>query len=138
MEEAFLKVIEADPTQEGPKLRYADWLDEQGRGSDGDAMRWLAVKGIWPRKLVRYYWESKWNINPSQNSILPEEILSAMSHPIVWLGGHSQLQDAIGVFFQAWRKATAPPSWFWRLLGYKAWVPDYSEPKLEWITTTGY
>lgn len=139
VESTFLTVIEKYPDQAGPKLRYADWLDEQGRGSDADAMRWLVVNGKHPihygdsgenqYSWFKDYWYSHeiWQKKLS----LPKELfihldpLSSQKDPSIHVC-YNSFEECVLDFFDAWRKATAQPSWFWRLFGYKAWVPDYT------------
>src|SRR5262249_15379111 len=38
-EQAFLQAVVANPDDDGPRLVYADWLEEQGRGERAEVIR---------------------------------------------------------------------------------------------------
>lgn len=45
---AFLAAIQADPCAAGPRLIYADWLDEHGRAAEAEWLRQdVAVGDEW-------------------------------------------------------------------------------------------
>jgi len=65
MHKAFLAAIEASPTDDEPKLIYADWLEEQGE-DEAVGWRWLAETGLQPSRMSSgkhpcYWWRvSEW------------------------------------------------------------------------------
>lgn len=47
MKQLFLNAIAENPTEDEPKLIYADWLEEQG-DFEAEAWRWIVDMGIFP------------------------------------------------------------------------------------------
>ena len=53
-DDASLGAILPQPANPAPKLVYADWLDEHGRGSEAFCWRWMARKGKRPGRRLHY------------------------------------------------------------------------------------
>lgn len=53
-EEAFRKDIKDNPGDPVPLLIYADWLADHDRPDEALACRWMAKRGLHPRRRLRY------------------------------------------------------------------------------------
>src|SRR5437667_7512237 len=105
---AFLDAIEKEPHNQAHKLIFADWLEEQDRHGDGDAMRWLAVNRRNPLYVFINFskwwiWVIEWPIlNPLgiywyDGCYLPLELYNHMDRNKEYV----TFQDAIESFFIA-------------------------------------
>ena len=94
----FLKAVEADPSLPGPKLVYADWLEEDGNDALAFAYRWAAKRGKWPNGLTHgaivhykhaqytHAWATFNSVGSQEHYVLPDIVYNLCPHAHWWSG----------------------------------------------------
>lgn len=122
---AFLKAIEAEPTNYLTRYVFADWLDERGEHEEADRQRQFEAADKWLREVIAPFTLSRyagdyspvtydWLIEQANDCYL--EVMQGEEYPCVFFGNRENLMYALmdppngkEKFWRCWSIVTGQP-----------------------------